>query len=287
MNKTSKRIRSPEPEASSQVAEAACSPMERVKPYWTPEAEKHALYNMRADRAEAMLNLVRRNRKDDITLSTRVKAIAVIKRKLINQLRVPTRANSHYHLFRELDLVHVQAAKSIFFDMKKIGPTLRGSSVYYNFETDDHQVMKRWFALEERRPNGIGHAMMRCHGQVLVMARPPFLIEHQSNDEAEGLKMTAGMMTLNSRGVPRFAPPPAAEFDTEEAAQERQRKADADVQVAWSLVAELATRGGCALDRHWYLSLAERFDKSWLSCLSDHEGQSSDASAVNSTDEEA
>ena len=70
------------------------SPHQLVRPYHTPEEQKHKYFNMRADRAEALLNLVRRRQKDDIEQPTRNKVMAVLKRKLINQLRVPTRANA-------------------------------------------------------------------------------------------------------------------------------------------------------------------------------------------------
>ena len=81
--------------------------------------------------------------------------------------------------------MHIQAAKSIFFDLNRTGPTVKGKSVYYNWETDSNATMKAWFALHERRPKGVGQAILRSHGQILVMARAPLLVEHQSNEEAD------------------------------------------------------------------------------------------------------
>ena len=233
---------------------------------------------MRMEKAERLLNLVRRVKPTDMTLSIRPKLMAVIKRKLMNQLRVPTRGNPSFHLYRDVDLMTAQAAKSVFFDLKKKGPFLRGKSIYYNFETDSNQVMKSWFALEERRDTGMGHALLRSHGSVLVMARPPMLVEHQCHDEAEGIKISCGVMTLNCRGVPRFAPPPAPELDTPAAAKERQLAAERDLNMAWRLVQLLAERGTCTLDRHWYYALAERFDNSWLSYLTEECDLSPDTS---------
>ena len=271
----------------STTAEMSTSPHQLVRPYHTPEEQKHKYFNMRADRAEALLNLVRRRQKDDIEQPTRNKVMAVLKRKLINQLRVPTRANASFHLYREVDLVTCQAAKSVFFDLKRTGPFLRGNSSYYNFETDDHAVMRQWFSLQLPRTNGIGHAMMRSHGQVLVMARPPFLIEHQSNEEeAEGLKLTAGIMTLNCRGTPRYAPPPPPEEDSAALRLERKAAADRDLEVAWSLVMELAEKGSCKLDPHWYLTLGQKFGRTWLSYLSDQEGMDSEPGEAENSEEE-
>ena len=198
----------PTPQAK-ETHDQGCSPHAQVRPKYTPEEEKHKFFNMREDRAEAMLRMVRRPKNDDIQHSTRPKTLAVIKRKLMNQLRVSTRSNPSFHLFREIELLTVQAAKSIFFDLARKGPFVRGRSVYYNWETDSNEEMKKWFSLHERRPAGVGHGILRSHGQVLVMARPPMLVEHQSNEEAEGIKITCGVMTLSSHGVARFAPPPA------------------------------------------------------------------------------
>ena len=268
------RSRTEDTEEASR-AEIATSPIR------TPEQAFHPDYNMSAFRAQKLLELCRRSKATDperLKLSTRPKMLAVIKRKLINQLRVPTASNPSYHLYRELDLLTAQAARSAFFDLKQIGPFLRGKSVYHNYETDSCEMMKKWFALEERRGNGMGQAMMRSHGQVLVMARPPFLIEHQTHDEAEGIRMTAGILTLNCRGVARFAPPPAPEMDTPEQAAKRQQLADKDLDFAWSLVKLLAERETCRLDHHWYEELAERFGRRWLSYLSDREGSDSESS---------
>ena len=54
------------------------------------------------------------------------------------------------------------------------------------WETDNNTVMRKFYHLEDRRENGIGMGMMRNKGQVFVMARTPFLVEHISNDEADG-----------------------------------------------------------------------------------------------------
>ena len=263
-----------------ELMETATSPM------GTPEHLKHEDYNMRAERAEKLLNLVRRVKPSDLRLSTRTKTMAVLQRKLLNQLRVPTSANPSFHLYREVDLLTAQAAKSVFFDLKKKGPFLRGKIVYYNFETDSNSVMKEWFALEKRRENGVGQAMLRNHGQVLVMARPPFLVEHMTHDEAEGLKMTCGLMTLNCRGVPRFAPPPPPDEDTPQLAKQRAELADQDLAFAWGLIQQLAQRGECELDRNWFFCLRERFGPTWLSYLSDCEGQDSESAGELSPSEE-
>ena len=256
-------------EETRQVTDAASSPHAEVRPKYTPEEQKHRFFNMRNDQVESLLYRVRRPKNDDIDHATRPKTIAVLKRKLINQLRIPTRSNPSFHLYREVDLMTPNAAKAIFWDLKRSGPHLRGKSLYYNWETDDPKVIKQWFSLQDRRKNGIGQAMMRSHGQVLVMARPPFLAEHQSNEEAEGLKVTCGVMTLNCRGVPRFAPPPDPEEDSPNAAEERKKRADEDTAWAWELVKELAERGSCDLDRHWYYALSERFGATWLSYLTE------------------
>lgn len=262
---------------SAAMKESATSPM--------PSPE-HPDYMMRPERAEKLLNLVRRKKWDDLTLSRRPKLLAVLKRKLLNQLRVPTASNPTFHLYREVDLMTAQAAKSVFFDLKKSGPFLRGKSVYLNFETDSNEVLRKWFALENMRNNGFGQGMMRSHGSVLVMARPPLLVEHQQHDEAEGIKMTSGMMTLSCTGVPRFAPPPPPEEDTPEAAQLRVEMADRDLEEAWLLVREIAHRETCPLDRRWYFSLAEKFGREYLSYLSDQEGMDSEVEEVNSSDDQ-
>ena len=290
--RSSKRPAS-EPATPKQVEERGCSPHAQVRPKYTPEEEKHRYFNMREDRAEAMLRLVRRPRNDDIQFPTRLKHLAVVKRKLINQLRVPTRSNPSFHLYREVDLMSCQASKSVFFDLTRRGPTCRGKSVYYNWETDSNAEIKKWFNLNERRAKGVGQAMLRSHGQVLVMARAPFLVEHQSNEEAEGLKLTCGIMTLHCRGTPRFAPPPDPETDTPDAMAARQQRAEEDTEFAWSLMKELAERGSCTLDRHWYYSLADRYGSTWLSylteemCSSDTEGDFAiPEEAENSPDEQ-
>ena len=267
--RASSRDPTPPPTPEPEMTDRACSPHAQVRPKYTPEADKHAYFNMRADRAESLLMLVRRPRNDDLQKSTRPKTLAVLKRKLMTQLRVPTRSNPSFHLYREVDILPGQAAKSIFFDIPRTGPVLRGNSVYYNWETDNHELMAKWFALHERRKNGIHHAMMRSHGMLLVMARPPLLVEHQSNEEADGIKLTCGVMTLHCRGVPRFAPPPPPDLDNPQEAALRQQRADKDLAVAWELVKELAERETCHLDRHWYYSLAERFGRTWLSYLTE------------------
>ena len=258
-----------QPPTPPQAEDRACSPHAQVRPKYTPEAEKHSYFNMREDRAEALLRLVRRPRNDDIQMSTRPKTLAVLKKRLMNQLRVPTRSNPSFHLYREVELMHIQAAKSIFFDLKRTGPTVRGKSVYYNWETDSNATMKAWFALHERRPKGVGQAILRSHGQILVMARAPLLVEHQSNEEAEGIRLTCGVMTLHCSGVARFAPPPDQEVDTPEALKVRQERAEEDTLFAWGLIKELAERGTTDMDRHWYYSLSERFGKTWLSYLTE------------------
>ena len=271
----------------TEMADSAVSPHQQVRPKYTPEEEKHKLYNMKADRAEAMLNLVRRARKDDLEYSTRGRAIAVVKRKLMNQIRIPTRSRPTFHLYRELDLMTCQAAKSIFFDLKRTGPTRRGKAVYYNFETDSLEVMRAWFKLEERRPTGMGNSLMRGDGSVLVMARPPMLeVEHQSHDEAEGIKITCEIMTLNSRGVPRFAMSIEEEEIEEELEERRDRLALAkrDTEFAFKLVCDLAELGSCKLDPNWYRTLAKKFGPTWLSYLSDKDENSSEPRDEDSED---
>ena len=279
-----KKARKITPQEEAEVEDSATSPIQ------TPEHWMHADYWMRAEKAEKMLELVKRVKPDFQKLQTRPKLMAVLKRKLINNLRVPTASNPSFHLYREVDLMTAQQARSVFFDLVKKGPFLRGKSIYYNFEADMPDTMTKWFCLEERRENGIGQAMMRSHGSVLVMARPPFLIEHQTHDEAEGIKMTAGIMTLNCRGVPRFAQPPSPENDSPEAARERQKLADRDLSVAWSLVKRLAERGTCHLDRHWFLTMAEKFGAEWKSYLTedcDMDPDTSDFEEVLEVDSEA
>ena len=254
---------------AKETHDQGCSPHAQVRPKYTPEEEKHKFFNMREDRAEAMLRMVRRPKNDDIQHSTRPKTLAVVKRKLMNQLRVPTRSNPSFHLFREIELMTVQAAKSIFFDLTRKGPFVRGRSVYYNWETDSNEEMKKLFSLHERRPAGVGHGILRSHGQVLVMARPPMLVEHQSHEEAEGIKITCGVMTLSSHGVARFAPPPDPDSDTPEAAKERAARAAVDTAQAWELMKELAERGTSTMDRHWFYSLAQRFGSTWMSYLTE------------------
>ena len=264
------------------VHEAGTSPHQKVKPEHTPDEEKHKWFNMRADKAEALLDMCY---KSDVELSKRTKIVAVLKRKLAASLLVPTSNNASFHIFKEVELVTAQATRAIFFDLTRTGPTKRGSSVYYNFETDSCNLMRKWFSLEERRENGLGMAMLRNKGQVLVMARPPFLVEHMSNEEAECVKMTAGLMTLNCRGIPRFAPPPPANQDSEEDQKERQRAADAHLTYAWFLIKEMAERG-CQLDRHWYYSLASRFGRTWLSYLSDEDASESEEGSQEVEEEE-
>ena len=241
----------------------------RVK---TPEEQKHAFFNLSYDKAEALLL---RTKRKDTELSTRSKILSVLKRKLVNQLRVPTSSNPSFHIYREVDLLHAQAAKSVFWDFKRTGPTKKGKNVYYNWESDDNETIGKWFKLEERRENGIGQAMMRNKGQVLVMARPPFLVEHQENEEAEGIKMTAGLLTLNCRGVARFAPPPPSDQDSPEDQQEREAAAHRDEEYAWSLVKSFALRGE-VMDPHWYRALDRKFPGehflNWLQEWSDEEG---------------
>ena len=272
-----KRMQSVTPRAEPSMTESATSPM--------PSPE-HPDYMMRPERAEKLLNLVRRKKPGEMELSNRLKLMAVLKRKLLNQLRVPTSSNPSFHMYREVDLMTAQAAKSVFFDLRRSGPYLRGKSIYWNFETDCNLTMRRWFSLEERRVTAVGHAVMRSHGQVLVMARPPMLVEHQTHDEAEGIRLTAGMMTLNCRGIPRLAPPPLPENDSEEEAKRRQEAADKDLEVAWGLVKELAERGSCKLDRHWFFSLADRYGACWRSYLSDQEGNDSEINEENSEEED-
>ena len=236
------------------AADAKTSPHMPMRPV-TPEEKKHDLFDMAYDKAEALLL---RTKRKDTEVSTRSKILAVLKRKLINQLKVPTSANPQFHLYREIDLLHPQAAKSIFWDFKRHGPTRKGKNIYLNWECDDNQTIGNWFRLEEMRENGIRQAMMRNKGQVLVMVRPPMLVEHQDNPEAEGIKMTAGLMTLNCRGIPRFAPPPPAETDTPEDQTEREAAAARDEECAWALVKEYAMRGE-HMDRHWYRALDQKY----------------------------
>ena len=290
VSKRSRTGQATPPSSPAETTDRACSPHAEVKPKTTPEEDKHRFFNLRADRVESLLMRVRRPRNDDIQMSTRTKTLSVVKRKLMNQLRVPTRSNPSFHLYREIELMHPNAAKSIFWDLQRSGPFLRGNSVYYNWETDDNETMRQWFALHERRAAGIGHGILRSHGQVFVMARPPFLAEHQSNEEAEGVRITCGIMTLNSRGGVRFAPPPDPEMDTPEAAKERRERAEVDTKMAWTLVKSLAERGSCDLCRNWYYSLAERFGSEWLSYLTeaiDTTDDDEDPPEVNSDEEAA
>ena len=83
----------------------------------TPENQKHRFYNMSADKAEQLLQMA--GRKDSDQWAPRQKMVSVIKRKLINKMLVPTRANAKFHLYLEIELVPSLAAKSIFFGLKR------------------------------------------------------------------------------------------------------------------------------------------------------------------------
>ena len=258
------------------LIDTGTSPHLDVRPS-TPLDKKHAILNLSLEKAEALLQ---RTRRKDTELSTRSKIIAVLKKKLINQLKVPTSANPSFHLYREVDLLHTQAAKSVFWDFTRTGPTKKGKNLYYNWECDSNETIGQWFKLEERRENGIGQAMMRNKGQVLVMARPPLLVEHQENEETEGVKLTAGLMTLNCRGVARFAPPPPPEENTADDQAAREAAAARDEEYAWGLAKAYALRGE-VMDRHWYRVLHQKFPDvgflTWLMESSDEETDSAEA----------
>ena len=135
----------------------------------TPDEERHKWYNMRADKAEALLDLCY---KSDVTFSSRLKIMSIIKRKLLNALVVPTSGNATFHIYKEVDVITCQAARAIFFALKRIGPVKRHQTVSYHFESESNDLMKSWFGLEERRENGIGQAMLRNKGQVSASSRP-------------------------------------------------------------------------------------------------------------------
>ena len=88
-----KRQRSVVNDESAAMKESATS--HATSPMPSPE---HPDFMMRPERAEKLLNLVRRKKWDDLTLSRRPKLLAVLKRKLLNQLRVPTASNPTFHL---------------------------------------------------------------------------------------------------------------------------------------------------------------------------------------------
>ena len=83
------------------TGEIATSPMMAVRPKTTDE-EKHKWFNMRADKAAALLDLCY---KSDTVLSTRQKIVAVIKRKLANSLLIPTSANASFHGAMQIEQV--------------------------------------------------------------------------------------------------------------------------------------------------------------------------------------
>ena len=140
----------------------------------------------------------------------------------------------------------------MFFDFKRTGPIRRGNLIYYNWECDSLEEMRNWFRLEEKRDRGLGMAMLRQKLQVLVMARPPLLIEHCEGPETELLKVTCGLMTLNCKAVVRFARAPAESTSADDTA--RLAAATRDEDYAWSLIKEMVERG-VKMDTMWYVTL--------------------------------
>ena len=265
------------------TSESTTSPHLPMRPF-TPEEQKHEFYDMDAGKANWLLH---RANRDGMQHSSRARAISVIKRKLRNQLLTPTSGNPSFHLFREIDLLSVTACKSIFWDFeKKHGPTRRYGTIYTNWEATNNSTLKSWFRLDEKRELGCGQAMLRNKGQVLVMARLPCLVEHQESEECDGIKITCGLMTLNCKGVPRFAPPPPEHEDSPEDQEERMAAAARDEAFAWTLAKEMADRG-CNMDKHWYHQLARRYGKEYLHYMTDSEEEESEVEEKADSDASA
>ena len=96
------------------LTDAGTSPHQEVKPARTPEALRHKWFDMDVKKAEFLLDLSHRSDLPDQSFSDRGKLLAIIKRKLINQLLVPTSgAKASYHLWREIEPIKRNAAKSV------------------------------------------------------------------------------------------------------------------------------------------------------------------------------
>ena len=145
----------------------------------------------------------------------------VIMAKIASVVKVATgsgdRQGPKYHSI-EIDLVTSCAARAIFWDLPRTGPTKRGKKTCFNWEVkaDKMHLLARLLSFEDHRVSsrkGWDNGIMRKGGSVMVAVIPNFLVEHQyDTDDCEKLLISFYTAEMNTRGVISW--PPTSIYDT-------------------------------------------------------------------------
>ena len=252
-----------------------------------PPAE-HRFLRLTEEEAEIVLS---RSWRPNVELCTRGRILRIIAKKVRNRLLVPTKANALYHLYIEIDLLTYQAARSIFFDWTRWNPVFTAGSrtVRVSFAARTHHHTATFLRLHDGHEMGIGPGIFRKRGQTFVMALPPILAEHTSNDETEGITLSCSIMTLHCNGTYRFKTPTATEQETAEEKEEREAAEAVAVDYAWEMVAKkVRMTCGNGMDPRWIKTLAAKTgDKEWEDYLSTGDEMSDDSSEESERSEQS
>ena len=183
---------------------------------------------------------------------TKIRIVNIFRSKIISKLKVATGGGSTTgsHLHRvEIDPVNHFAAKCLLFDLPRQGPKQKGQTVRYNWQVaarspqltarnpwptahnpqpallpaaqvtvEQQWMLEKLLSLETTRlgkGKALDAAVMRKRGAVMVMAIPPFLVEHRDNgDDQMQLVLSFYHLELNRYGVIHW--PPAPIYDSQE-----------------------------------------------------------------------
>ena len=113
----------------------------------------------------------------------------VVLREIIQKVQVPhgpgNTTGSQRHVVT-VDLINEFAAKSLLYDLRREGPTKRGTRRCFNWMAGpaDMPRLHKFLSLEDHRlgkGKALDSGMLRKNGYVLVMVIPPFLAESEDD----------------------------------------------------------------------------------------------------------
>ena len=193
------------------------------KSYFSMPVESQATWLNKSQQADRAVRLENLSRQQGIFDTNREKAKKVIWAKIADKVRIATgpgeSVGSKYHTI-EMDLININTAKSLFWDLPRTGPTKRGKKTCFNWEVKAGQadMLCKLLSFEEHRlvaAKAWDNAVMRKNGAVMVAVIPPFLVEHQE-DKEDVLRLTISFNTLEVNGRGAISWPPKNIYEKQE-----------------------------------------------------------------------
>ena len=173
------------------------------------------------DRDEQQLALDHLLRKDGIYDPKREKIMTHFRARVASKVKVATgsgeKEGSKFHCV-EIDLINTFAARSLFWDLPRTGPTKRGRVKSYNWEVKASEIhlLAKLLSFEENPTTfgkGWDNGIIRRRGDIMVAVIPPVLVEHKETRETETLVFSFYTAEMNNRGVISW--PPATIYNDE------------------------------------------------------------------------